>query len=105
MPGVTARAAGVANVWIASPRPSPIILAAAAIADADALVPLGGAQAIAAFLHGFDDLPPCDVIVGPGNKYVTAAKSIVAAGGRARIDLLVEGWKMWERFFTAPAVG
>jgi phosphoribosyl-ATP pyrophosphohydrolase/phosphoribosyl-AMP cyclohydrolase/histidinol dehydrogenase len=86
MTAVTARAAGVERVWVASPRPTPVTLAAAAIANADALVPLGGAQAIAAFVHGFRGLPPCDTVAGPGNKYVAAAKSLVS--DRVRIDML-----------------
>ena len=37
----------------------------------------GGAQAIAAFAYGAGDVPVCDAIVGPGNRFVTAAKSLV----------------------------
>ncbi len=85
MTAVTARAAGVERVVVASPRPSPIVLATAAVADADELLAVGGAQAIGAFAFGTDDLAPCDVIVGPGNRYVTAAKELVA--GRVTIDL------------------
>lgn len=86
MTAVTARAAGVDTVIVASPRPSPTTLAAAAVAGADALLCVGGAQAIAALAHGAGPVPPCDVIVGPGNRYVTAAKQIV--GGFVRIDML-----------------
>lgn len=86
MTAVTARAAGVAQVWVASPRPTPMTLAAAAIADADALLAVGGAQAIAALAYGAGPVPPCDVIVGPGNRWVTAAKQLVS--GRVRIDML-----------------
>jgi phosphoribosyl-ATP pyrophosphohydrolase/phosphoribosyl-AMP cyclohydrolase/histidinol dehydrogenase len=86
MTAITARAAGVEHVWVASPRPAPITLAAAAIAGADGLLAIGGAQAIAALARGFDPLPPCDAIVGPGNKYVTAAKHLLC--DRVRIDTL-----------------
>lgn len=86
MTAVTARVAGVERVWVASPRPGPITLAAAAVAGADGLLAVGGAQAIAALAFGADPVPPCDVVVGPGNRYVTAAKQLVA--GRVAIDML-----------------
>lgn len=86
MTAVTARAAGVAQVWVASPRPTAMTLAAAAVADADALLAVGGAQAIAALAYGAGPVPACDVIVGPGNRWVTAAKQLVS--GRVRIDML-----------------
>jgi phosphoribosyl-ATP pyrophosphohydrolase/phosphoribosyl-AMP cyclohydrolase/histidinol dehydrogenase len=77
MTAVTARTAGVAEVWVASPRPGPLVLAAAAVAGADAVLAVGGAQAIAALAFGAGPVPPCDVVVGPGNRYVTAAKQLV----------------------------
>lgn len=82
---VTARTAGVAEVWVASPRPTIATLAAAAIAGADGLLAVGGAQAIAGMAYGAG-VPACDVIVGPGNRWVTAAKRIVS--GDVRIDML-----------------
>ena len=86
MTAVTARAAGVQRVFVASPRPTDVTLAAAHIANADGLLAVGGAQAIAAMAYGVGDVPACDVIVGPGNRWVTAAKSIVS--GRCGIDML-----------------
>jgi histidinol dehydrogenase len=86
MTAVTARAAGVREIWVASPKPGPMTLAAAAIAGADGVLAAGGAHAIAALAFGAGPVPPCDVVVGPGNRYVTAAKQIVA--GRVAIDLL-----------------
>ena len=86
MTAVTARAAGVPTVWVASPRPAPATLAAAHVAGADGLLVVGGAQAIAAFAYGIGPIPACDVIVGPGNKWVTAAKSLVS--GICAIDML-----------------
>jgi len=83
---VTARVAGVLEVYVASPRPAPATLAAAAVAGADALLAVGGAQAIAAFACGAGPVPPCDAIVGPGNRWVTAAKQLVA--GPVVIDML-----------------
>lgn len=86
MTAVTARTAGVGTVWVASPKPAPITLAAAAVAGADALLAAGGAQGIAALACGFGDIPPFDTVVGPGNRWVTAAKQLVA--GRVAIDML-----------------
>jgi len=86
MTALTARVAGVADVWVASPKPQLLTLAAAAVAGADGLVAAGGAHAIAALAYGAGSIAPRDVIVGPGNHYVTAAKQLVA--GTVRIDLL-----------------
>ena len=83
---VTARAAGVRSVWVASPRPAPITLAAAAVAGADGVLVAGGAHAIAALAFGVGPVPPSDVVVGPGNLYVTAAKQLLA--GQVQIDML-----------------
>ncbi|MEA3246456.1 MAG: histidinol dehydrogenase [Gemmatimonadota bacterium] len=85
MTAVTARVAGVEDVIVATPSPSPLMLAAAAIAGADAVLGVGGAQAIAALAYGVG-VPACDVIVGPGNRWVTAAKKLVA--GDVAIDML-----------------
>lgn len=70
---VPARVAGVSTVWVASPRPTQLTLAAASIAGADGLIAVGGAQAIAALAFGTVS-PSCDLIVGPGNRWVTDAK-------------------------------
>ncbi len=86
MTALTARVAGVDEVWVASPRPAPVTLAAAALAGADGLLAVGGAQAIAALAFGAGPVPPCDAIVGPGNAYVVAAKQRVA--GRVAMDTL-----------------
>jgi len=90
MTAVTARAAGCPTVVLASPKPAPITLAAAHVAGADIFLRCGGAQAIATMAYGvtIDDItiPPCDVICGPGNQWVTAAKSIVQ--GKCGIDML-----------------
>jgi len=86
MTAVTARVAGVGSVIVASPRPALVTLAAAAMAGADAVLAVGGAHAIAALAYGIDGFDPCDVVVGPGNRWVTAAKQVVA--GRVGIDML-----------------
>jgi len=70
---IPARVAGVESVWVASPRPTPFTMAAAVIAGADGLLAVGGAQAIAALTFG-TLTPACDLVVGPGNRWVTAAK-------------------------------
>jgi histidinol dehydrogenase len=83
MTAVTARAAGVGQVVVATPNPSALMLAAAGIAGADRVLAVGGAQAIAAMAHGVA-CPRCDLVVGPGNRYVTAAKKVLA--GTVGID-------------------
>ncbi len=70
---IPATVAGVDQVWVASPRPTLVTLAAAAVAGVDGLLAIGGAQAIAALAFGTFS-PPSDVVVGPGNRWVTAAK-------------------------------
>lgn len=84
MTAVTARAAGVATVVVACPRPEPVVLAAAAAAGADLLLAAGGAQAVGALAWGTESVPACEVVVGPGNVWVTAAK--LAVEGRVRTD-------------------
>jgi len=91
MTAVTARAAGCKTVVLSSPKPYPITLAAAHVAGADVFLRVGGAQAIATMTFGLEidgqkTVPPCDVICGPGNMWVTAAKSIVS--GKCGIDML-----------------
>ena len=86
MTAVTARVAGVRDIWVASPKPRGLTLAAAAIAGADGVLAVGGAQAIAALAYGAGPIAPRDLIVGPGNRYVAAAKRLVA--GAVAIDML-----------------
>ncbi len=86
MTALTARVAGVPNVVLASPRPTPLTRAAAAIAQVDGLLCAGGAAAIAAMAYGVSPAPPCDLICGPGNRYVTAAKYWVSRD--VAIDML-----------------
>jgi histidinol dehydrogenase len=90
MTAITARVAGVKTVIVASPKPAPITIAAAHVAGADMLLAVGGAQAIGAMAFGIAStapaIPRCDVIVGPGNRWVTAAKKQVQ--GEVAIDML-----------------
>ena len=83
---VPAVVAGCGQVILATPGTSDLMLAAAAVAGADRVLAVGGAQAVAAMAYGFDGLDRCDVIVGPGNRWVTAAKKIVS--GDCGIDML-----------------
>ena len=79
MTAVPARVAGVKEIIAVCPRPDAVVLAAAEIAGVTRMFRLGGAQAVAALAFGTATVPRVDRIVGPGNKYVAAAKSIVAA--------------------------
>lgn len=86
MTAIPAAVAGVEDIWVASPKPTWETLAAAAVAGATGVVAAGGAQAIAALAYGAGPVQPCDVVVGPGNAYVTAAKHLVTE--RVAIDML-----------------
>ena len=79
-----AKVVGVEEVVLLTPRPSEVVLAAAAIAGVDRMLQIGGAQAIAAVAYGTEHVPRVDKVVGPGNAYVTAAKRLVF--GRVDID-------------------
>ena len=80
---VPARAAQVPEVVVCVPpgadgKVADVTLAAASIAGVDELYAVGGAQAIAAMAYGTETIRPVDVIVGPGNVYVSLAKREVA---------------------------
>jgi histidinol dehydrogenase len=77
MTAVPARVAGVREIVMTTPGPSPETLAAARLAGVDRVFLLGGAQAIAAMAYGTESVPRVDKIVGPGNAYVAAAKRLV----------------------------
>ncbi|HJZ76943.1 MAG TPA: histidinol dehydrogenase [Vicinamibacterales bacterium] len=78
MTAIPARVAGVREVIVACPNPAPAIMAAAIEAGVTRLFCMGGAHAIAALAYGTRRVPRVDKIVGPGNRYVAAAKAIVA---------------------------
>jgi histidinol dehydrogenase len=91
MGAIPARVAGVAKVVMATPptaqgRINPHLLVAARKAGVDDVYQVGGAWAIAALAFGTATIPKVDVIVGPGNLYVTLAKKIVA--GTVGIDII-----------------
>lgn len=79
MTAIPARAAGVREIVAVCPRPDATIMYAARQAGVSRLFRLGGAHAIAALAYGTETIPSVDKIVGPGNAYVAAAKSLVAA--------------------------
>ncbi|MGA9304233.1 MAG: histidinol dehydrogenase [Candidatus Sulfotelmatobacter sp.] len=75
---IPAQVAGVPQIRVVSPRPAQATLAAAAFLGVREFYRVGGAQAIAALAYGTGSIPPVNKIVGPGNRYVTAAKKMVA---------------------------
>jgi histidinol dehydrogenase len=83
---IPAQVAGVEEIVITSPRPAPAVLVTADFLGIKRVFRLGGAQAIAAFAYGTPSVPRADKIVGPGNRYVAAAKKLVA--GECGIDFI-----------------
>src|SRR6186713_730572 len=79
MTAIPAKAAGVKEIIAVCPRPDATVLAAALEAGVTRLFRLGGAHAVAAMAYGTRTVPRVDKIVGPGNRYVAAAKALVAA--------------------------
>ncbi|KQY20729.1 histidinol dehydrogenase [Cellulomonas sp. Root485] len=111
---VAAQAAGVGSLAVASPPqkdqgglPDPVVLATCALLDIDEVYAVGGAQAVGMFAYGAagtDDVDgetlcePVDVVTGPGNVYVAAAKRLVrgivgidAEAGPTEIAILADG--------------
>lgn len=89
-----AKAAGVKELFLCTP-PMPHesqpyadenIMAVASMCGIDRVFAIGGAQAIAAMAYGTESIPSVNVVVGPGNKYVTEAKRLVY--GAVGIDFL-----------------
>ncbi|SDR41297.1 histidinol dehydrogenase [Natronobacterium texcoconense] len=86
---VPAVVAGVEHVTVVTPPAdelNPVTLAAIHIAGADAVYSVGGAQAVAALAYGTESVTQVQKIVGPGNRWVTAAKAEVR--GDVEIDFL-----------------
>ena len=79
MTAIPARVAGVPDVIAMCPRPEPVVMAAALEAGISRLFRVGGAHGIAAMAYGTATIPRVDKIVGPGNRYVAAAKARVSA--------------------------
>ncbi|NUK18579.1 histidinol dehydrogenase [Streptomyces lunaelactis] len=88
---VPAQGAGVESIALASPPqaefdglPHPTILAACALLGVDEVYAAGGAQAVAMFAYGTEDCAPANMVTGPGNIWVAAAKRYFT--GRIGID-------------------
>ncbi|MCA9604453.1 MAG: histidinol dehydrogenase [Myxococcales bacterium] len=77
MSAIPAAVAGVPRIVLATPRPTPEVLAAAEIAGVTEVVDAGGAQAIGALAYGTETVRRVDTIVGPGNIFVACAKRLV----------------------------
>ena len=85
MAAVPARVAGVERIAVVTPRPAESTLAVARELGIDEVYAVGGAQAVAALAYGTKTVEPVDKIVGPGNRWVTAAKLLVSTA--VAIDL------------------
>ena len=79
MTAIPASVAGVKEIVAVCPRPEPVVMAAALEAGVSRLFRIGGAHAVAALAYGTRSVPRVDKIVGPGNRYVAAAKALVAS--------------------------
>jgi histidinol dehydrogenase len=86
MAAIPARVAGVQEIFLATPAPDDVVLAAAHLAGITGILDAGGAQAIAALAYGTQSVPKVDKIVGPGNHYVACAKRLVF--GEVGIDAI-----------------
>src|SRR3954451_21402817 len=96
MTGIPARVAGVPELVLCVPpgadgHVATVTLAAAALAGVDEVYRIGGVQAIAAMAYGTETVRPVDVIVGPGNIYVSVAKREVAQEGRVGVPSAFAG--------------
>jgi histidinol dehydrogenase len=101
---VPAQVAGVASLALASPPkpefgglPNPAVLAACALLGVDEVYAVGGAQAIAMFAYGVEGVDRVDLVTGPGNIYVAAAKRLLrgvvgidAEAGPTEIGILAD---------------
>ncbi len=101
---VPAQVAGVASLAVASPpkpefggRPNPAVLAACALLGVEEVYAVGGAQAVAMFAYGVEGVDRVDLVTGPGNIYVAAAKRLLrgvvgidAEAGPTEIGILAD---------------
>ena len=78
MSAVPAQVAGVERIVVVTPRPVDATLVAARELGLEEVYAIGGAQAVAALAYGTESIAPVDKIVGPGSRYVTAAKLVVS---------------------------
>jgi histidinol dehydrogenase len=101
---VPAQVAGVASLAVSSPPkaefgglPNPAVLAACALLGVEEVYAVGGAQAVAMFAFGVEGVPRVDLVTGPGNVYVAAAKRLLrgvvgidAEAGPTEIGILAD---------------
>jgi histidinol dehydrogenase len=78
MTAIPARVAGVETIVAVCARPHPAVMAAAVEAGIDRFFQIGGAHAVSALAYGTRSVPRVDKIVGPGNRWVAAAKALVS---------------------------
>lgn len=98
MTGLAARAAGVESIALVCPQPHPAVMFAAELVGAQRVYQMGGAQAVAALAYGTATVDRVDMIVGPGNAYVTEAKrqlqgviGIDMLAGPSEVTILADG--------------
>lgn len=117
MTAIPAKVAGVKEIIMCVPTQkgelNDMVLAAASIAGVDKVFTVGGAQAIAAMAYGTEVIPKVDKIVGPGNRYVAAAKRRVSGvvaidmeAGPSEILIICDGktnpeWIAWDMLSQA----
>lgn len=92
MLGIPARIAGCQSIILCSPpqtdgKVNPYIAYVTRLLQIEKLYLVGGAQAIAAMAFGTDTIPKADKIFGPGNQYVTMAKTLVQSKSHAAVDM------------------
>jgi histidinol dehydrogenase len=98
MAAVPAQVAGVERIAVVTPKASEATLAAAHALGIDEVYAVGGAQAVAALAYGTETIAPVDKIVGPGSRWVTAAKLLVSSqvgidlpAGPSEVVLIADG--------------
>jgi histidinol dehydrogenase len=98
MTAITAKVAGVSEVWIVSPQLGPEVLLAGQLAGVTGYRQVGGAHGVAALAYGTETITPVTMIVGPGNAWVTEAKrqlqgviGIDALAGPSEVVLIADG--------------
>ncbi|MEJ7778185.1 MAG: histidinol dehydrogenase [Daejeonella sp.] len=92
MLGIPAKLAGCTEIIVCSPpqkdgKVNPYLAYCAQLLEIDRIYLAGGAQAIAAMAYGTESIPKVDKIFGPGNQYVTKAKTIIQSESQTAIDM------------------
>lgn len=92
MLGIPAKLAGCAEIVVCSPpqkngKVNPYLAFCAQLLGIERIYLVGGAQAVAAMAYGTESIPKVDKIFGPGNQYVTKAKTIIQSESQTAIDM------------------